>query len=65
MNSKNELTFIAFFRKIVTYITTIFNHEKMLNNETKAALAEYKEMRNNPIKYKRYSSFDELLDEIL
>lgn len=65
MNSKNELIFIAFFRKIVTYITTVFNNEKMLNNDTRTALAEYKEMRNNPIKYKRYSSFDELLDEIL
>lgn len=31
------------------------------NAETRAALAEYEEMKNNPEKYPRYSSFDELL----
>lgn len=34
------------------------------NEETKAALAEYEEMKNNPKKYKRYSSFAEVLDEV-
>ena len=29
-----------------------------------AALDEYKEMKNNPDKYKRYSSFSEALDEV-
>lgn len=35
------------------------------NSETKAALDEYEEMRKNPDKYKRYDSFDEILDEVL
>ena len=35
------------------------------NAETLAALAEYKEMKSNPDKYKRYSSFQDLLDEVL
>lgn len=34
------------------------------NAETKAALDEYEEMKKNPDKYKRYKSFDELLDEV-
>lgn len=35
------------------------------NSETKAALAEYDEMKKNPNKYKRYSSFNDLMDEVL
>ena len=35
------------------------------NAKTKAALDEYEEMKNNPEKYKRYSSFDELLSEVM
>ncbi len=35
------------------------------NAETKAALNEYEEMEKNPDKYKRYQSFDEILDEVL
>lgn len=35
------------------------------NAETKAALAEYNEMKKHPENYKRYSSFDELMDEVL
>jgi DNA-damage-inducible protein J len=35
------------------------------NAETKAALAEYDEMKKNPNKYKRYSSFNDLMDEVL
>ena len=38
---------------------------KALNKETKLALAEYEEMKNHPEKYKRYGSFDEVLDEVL
>ena len=30
-----------------------------------AALAEYDEMRKNPGSYKRYSSFDDVVDEVL
>ncbi len=32
---------------------------------SKAALDEYEEMQKNPNKYKRYGSFDEILDEVL
>ncbi len=35
------------------------------NDETKAAINEYQEMKNNPQKYKRYSSFQDLMDEVL
>lgn len=35
------------------------------NAETKAALDEYAEMEKNPDKYKRYESFDEILEEVL
>lgn len=35
------------------------------NAETKAALAEFDEMKKNPQSYKRYSSFDDMMDEVL
>lgn len=35
------------------------------NSETKAALEEIAEMRAHPEKYQSYSSFQELLDEVL
>ena len=35
------------------------------NAETRAALAEYREMKKNPGKYKRYKSFDDMADEVL
>ncbi len=35
------------------------------NAETRAALAEYDEMKKNPGKYKRYDSFDDLMTEVL
>ena len=34
------------------------------NAETRAALDEYEEMKNNPDNYKRYESFDEILSEV-
>lgn len=34
------------------------------NAETKAALAEYHEMKQKPQNYKRYRSFDNLIDEV-
>ncbi len=37
----------------------------MPNAETRAALDEYVEMKNNPNKYKCYESFDEILEEVL
>ncbi len=35
------------------------------NEETRIALAECEEMRNNPEKYRRYKSFDEMIEDIL
>lgn len=35
------------------------------NAETRAALAEYEEMKKNPEAYKRYDSFDDALNEVL
>ena len=35
------------------------------NEQTKAALAEYDDMKNHPEKYKRYDSFDDLMNEVL
>ena len=35
------------------------------NAETRAALAEYEEMKKNPDKYKRYGSFDEIMSEVI
>lgn len=34
------------------------------NEQTKAALSEYDEMKDKTGKYKRYSTFDELIDEV-
>lgn len=34
------------------------------NAETRAALAEYEDMKNHPEKYKAYDSFDDLLNEV-
>ena len=35
------------------------------NAETRAAIAEFKEMKKNPEKYKRYQSFDDMANEVL
>lgn len=35
------------------------------NAETRAALAEYEEMKKNPSAYKRYGSFNDLMDAVL
>lgn len=35
------------------------------NAETRAALDEYNEMKNDPGSYRRYDSFDDMMDEVL
>lgn len=35
------------------------------NAETRAALAEYEAMKKNPESYRRYRSFDDMVDEVL
>ncbi|MBQ7699658.1 MAG: type II toxin-antitoxin system RelB/DinJ family antitoxin [Clostridia bacterium] len=58
---------------ITMFLKSAVNHDgipfevkrNVPNSTTRAALAEYEEMKNNPEKYKRYSSFDELLSEVM
>ena len=40
------------------------NPKTALNAETRAALAEYEEMKAHPEKYKRYHSFAEVLEDV-
>ncbi len=55
-----------FLRSAITHKGIPFEVKRPTpNEETKAALNEYVEMKNNPNKYKRYESFDELLEEVL
>ena len=54
-----------FLRRAVSYDGIPFEiRRKTPNNETRAALAEYDEMKKSPEKYKRYDSFTDLLDEV-
>ena len=42
-----------------------FEVKRVPNAETRAAIAEYDEMKKNPGTYKRYASFDDMMDEVL
>lgn len=53
-----------FLRSSVNYNGIPFEVRRLPNMETKTALEEYHEMKKNPDKYKRYESFDEILDEV-
>ena len=54
-----------FLRSAVSYDGIPFEiRRKTPNNETRASLAEYDEMKKSPEKYKRYDSFTDLLDEV-
>lgn len=55
-----------FLRSAVMYDGIPFEVKRQTPNaETKAALDEYEEMKKHPDRYKRYESFDEVLDEVL
>lgn len=55
-----------FLKNAVSYDGIPFEVKRRVPNaETRSALAEYEEMKKNPSVYKRYHSFDELLDEVL
>ncbi|MBR3738730.1 MAG: type II toxin-antitoxin system RelB/DinJ family antitoxin [Eubacterium sp.] len=61
----NMSTAITMFLKTAVNSDGIpFEVKRIPNAQTRAALAEYAEMKSNPEKYKRYGSFDELLDEV-
>lgn len=55
-----------FLKASVNYDGIPFELRREIPNETtKAALAEYDEMINNPNKYKRYKSIEEYANEVL
>ena len=64
LNMSSAIT--MFLRTAVSYDGIPFEVKRLKPNaETKAALAEYEEMKNNPEGYKRYGSFAEVMDEVL
>ena len=64
LNMTSAIT--MFLRSAISHDGIPFEVKRMTPNaETRAALAEYAEMKKNPEKYKRYDSFDELMDEVL
>lgn len=64
LNMSSAIT--MFLKSAVSYDGIPFEVKRLTPNaETKAALDEYKEMKKNPGSYKRYDSFDSLLDEVL
>ena len=56
----------VFLRSAVRHNGIPFALRRTLPNaETRAALAEYEEMRVDPVRYKRYRSVDEMMGEVL
>lgn len=54
-----------FLKTAVSHDGIPFEVKRMVPNaETRAALAEYDEMKKNPSSYKRYNSFNALMDEV-
>ncbi len=57
---------IMFLKCAVSHDGLPFEVKRFVPNaETRAALAEYEEMKKNPTAYKRYDSFDDALSEVL
>ncbi len=64
LNMSSAIT--MFLKSAVSYDGIPFEVKRLTpNSETRAALAEYKAMKERPDLYKRYNSFDEALDEVL
>ena len=63
LNMSSAIT--MFLKSAVSHDGIPFEVKRIPNLETRTALAEYDEMKENPDKYKRYSSFDEMMDEVL
>jgi len=57
--AKKELKLHAVVSPTETVIVSAYDEK------TRTALAEYNEMKKNPGSYKRYGSFDELINEVL
>ena len=55
-----------FLKSAVTYEGIPFEIRRHVpNEETKAALEEYVKMKSKPSDYKRYDSFDDVMNDIL
>ena len=64
LNMSSAIT--MFLKSAVSHDGIPFEVKRLTPNaETKAALAEYEEMKKNPGSYKRYRSFDDMIDEVL
>lgn len=64
LNMSSAIT--LFLKNAVNYEGIPFEIRRLTSNAvTKAALAEYDEMKKNPGVYKRYDSFDDLMSEVL
>ena len=63
LNMSTAIT--MFLKSAVSHNGIPFEVKRVPNAETRAALAEYETMKNNPSAYKRYDSFDELLREVI
>ena len=60
LNMSSAIT--MFLKSAVSHDGIPFDVKRIAPNaETRAALAEYADMKKNPGSYKRYSSFDEVL----
>lgn len=63
LNMSSAIT--MFLKCAVSHDGIPFEIRRVPNAETRSALAEFDEMKNNPDHYRRYDSFDELVDEVL
>ena len=63
LNMSSAIT--MFLKSAVRHDGIPFELKRIPNAETRAALAEFEEMQKNPENYKRYPSFDAMLEEVL
>lgn len=63
LNMSSAIT--MFLKSAVSHDGIPFEVKRIPNAETRAALAEYEEMKKNPGSYKHYDSFDDLMEEVL
>lgn len=63
LNMSSAIT--MFLKSAVSHDGIPFEVKRLTPNAvTVEALAEYDDMKNNPDSYKRYDSFDEMMDEV-
>ena len=64
LNMSTAIT--MFLKSAVNHDGIPFEVKRMTPNaETRAVLAEYEEMKKHPENYKRYDSFDDIMNEVL